>query len=71
MRRGGFLRYLCYYCASRFVYSTVRDMTRRSRQQPCFPATCEHSSSASALGTLLLLMFIGSASLVVWAMLYR
>lgn len=27
MKRG-FLRYLCFYCASRFLYSTVRNATR-------------------------------------------
>jgi hypothetical protein len=54
-----FLRYFCFYCASRFIYSSVR-ATLRNKPAPA--SECGHVGGL--LVTLVLLPFVGAAALI-------
>jgi hypothetical protein len=59
MRR--FLRFFCYYCLSRAIYSVARAALRR---KPVPATPCQHHGHGVLL-TLALLPFIGCAFLIV------
>jgi hypothetical protein len=50
----GFLRYLCFYCASRLMYETVRGLARKQSQKPAAAQPCAHK----AYGPLLMLLVV-------------
>lgn len=54
-----FLRYLCFYCLSRFTYNALARLLRARPAKPC-----EHHGGGAVL-TLLLLPFVGAVALVV------
>lgn len=56
-----FLRYFCFYCASRFAYGTVRAALRR----PTRPAKPCAKHGTGLLVTLLLLLVAGPVALIV------
>jgi hypothetical protein len=49
----GFLRYLCFYCASRMIYETARGLMRKQPRQAT-PA-CNQHVSGFLVGMFLLL----------------
>jgi hypothetical protein len=50
-----FLRYLCFYCASRLVYDVARAGFRKHRQQP---AACLHNGSGALLSLLAIITVV-------------
>lgn len=57
----GLLRYVCFYCVSRFLYSTIRSVARR----PATPTKpCQHHGQGLLL-TLVALPFIAVLGLIV------
>lgn len=61
----GFLRYLCFYCASRLIYETARGLARKQSRQVA-PA-CQHHVSGFLIGLaffpIALLMAFGALGL--------
>jgi uncharacterized membrane protein YfcA len=48
-----FLRYFCFYCASRFIYSAVRNHQRRAAgARPAAPPACTHFPYGFVAGLL-------------------
>ena len=63
-----FLRYFCFYCASRLAYSPVRNALRRPKAAPAKPCA-KHGTGL--LVTLLLLFVAGPVALIVLGFLTR
>ena len=62
------LRYLCYYCLSRAIYSTARAALRR---KPVPATACQHHGHGVALTLFVLLPFAGVVLLIALGFLQR
>lgn len=62
-----FLRYLCFYCMSRFIYSSARQIVRAQARKPAKP--CGHICGTFV--TLLALPFVAVVFLIVLGFLQR
>ena len=65
-----FLRYLCFYCASRLVYSTIRDLTRDRvlAKNSTIVRSESHCGHGPMLATvLMMLLWVTARAAILWS----